>query len=65
MKKKKYYSSPTIEVFYCHLEMLLADTTIETSPGGPSIGHGGEGDIEQKGGGMTNPIEKAFGRNRP
>lgn len=49
MKKKKYYSSPTIEVFYCHLEMLLADTTIETSPGGPGIGHGGEGDIGAKG----------------
>lgn len=46
MKKKKYYSSPTIEVFYCHLEMLLADTTIETSPGGPGIE---QGDIGAKG----------------
>lgn len=48
MKKKKYYSYPTIEVFYCHLEMLLADTTIETDPGS-GIGHGGEGDIGAKG----------------
>lgn len=46
MKKKKYYSSPTIEVFYCHLEMLLADTTIETDPGHPGIG---QGDIGAKG----------------